>query len=37
MKRIDSLSVFMSGLVMSVTPGKLGELLKSLLVKVFTT
>jgi uncharacterized protein (TIRG00374 family) len=36
MKRIDSLSVFMSGLVMSVTPGKLGELLKSLLVKEIT-
>ena len=36
MKKIDSLSVFMSGLVMSVTPGKLGELLKSLLVKEIT-
>jgi len=35
-KKIDSLSVFMSGLVMSVTPGKLGELLKSLLVKEIT-
>lgn len=35
-KKIDSLFVFMSGLVMSVTPGKLGELLKSLLVKEIT-
>lgn len=35
-KKVDSLSVFMSGLVMSVTPGKLGELLKSLLVKEIT-
>ncbi len=32
-KKIDSLSIFMSGLVMSVTPGKMGELLKSYLVK----
>ena len=31
--KIDSLSIFMSGLVMSVTPGKMGELLKSYLVK----
>jgi glycosyltransferase 2 family protein len=31
--KIDSLSVFMSGLVMSVTPGKMGELLKVYLVK----
>lgn len=31
--RLDSLSIFMSGLVMSVTPGKMGELLKSYLVK----
>ncbi|HEX7357410.1 MAG TPA: lysylphosphatidylglycerol synthase transmembrane domain-containing protein [Ignavibacteriaceae bacterium] len=30
---IDSLSIFMSGLIMSVTPGKMGELLKSYLVK----
>jgi len=30
---IDSLSIFMSGLVMSVTPGKFGELLKSYLLK----
>jgi len=36
MKKIDSLSVFMSGLIMSVTPGKLGELLKSFLVKEIT-
>jgi uncharacterized protein (TIRG00374 family) len=31
--RTDSFSIFMSGLVMSVTPGKMGELLKSYLVK----
>lgn len=31
--KVDSLSIFMSGLIMSVTPGKLGELLKSYLVK----
>ena len=31
--KVDSLSIFMSGLVMSVTPGKMGELLKSYLVK----
>lgn len=36
MKKIDSLSVFMSGLVMSVTPGKMGELLKVYLVKQLT-
>lgn len=29
----DSFAVFLSGLAMSVTPGKLGELLKSLLLK----
>jgi glycosyltransferase 2 family protein len=29
----DSFSIFMSGLVMSVTPGKMGELLKSYLLK----
>lgn len=29
----DSLAIFMSGLLMSVTPGKLGELLKAYLVK----
>jgi glycosyltransferase 2 family protein len=34
--KIDSLSVFMSGLVMSVTPGKMGELLKAYLVKQLT-
>jgi len=32
-KKIDSFSIFMSGLIMSVTPGKMGELLKSYLVK----
>ncbi|MCK9210681.1 MAG: flippase-like domain-containing protein [Ignavibacteriaceae bacterium] len=32
-KKIDSFSVFMSGLIMSVTPGKMGELLKVYLVK----
>lgn len=32
-KRIDSFSIFMSGLIMSVTPGKMGELLKSYLVR----
>ena len=31
--KVDSFSIFMSGLVMSVTPGKMGELLKSYLVK----
>jgi uncharacterized protein (TIRG00374 family) len=35
-KRIDSFSIFMSGLIMSVTPGKMGELLKSYLVKELT-
>ncbi len=33
LKKVDSLSIFMSGLIMSVTPGKIGELLKSYLVK----
>jgi glycosyltransferase 2 family protein len=32
-KKIDSFSIFMSGLIMSITPGKIGELLKSYLVK----
>ena len=32
-KKLDSLSIFMSGLIMSITPGKIGELLKSYLVK----
>lgn len=32
-KKIDSFSIFMSGLIMSITPGKMGELLKSYLVK----
>lgn len=33
---IDSLSIFMSGLIMSVTPGKFGELLKAYLLKQVT-
>lgn len=33
LKMLDSLAIFLSGLVMSVTPGKMGELLKSYLVK----
>jgi glycosyltransferase 2 family protein len=33
LKKLDSFSIFMSGLIMSVTPGKLGELLKAYLVK----
>ncbi len=32
-KKIDSFSIFMSGLIMSVTPGKMGELLKSYMLK----
>jgi len=36
MKKVDSLSTFMSGLIMSVTPAKLGEVLKSVLVKQIT-
>ena len=36
MKKFDSLSTFMSGLIMSVTPAKLGEVLKSVLVKEIT-
>ena len=35
-KKIDSFSIFTSGLIMSVTPGKMGELLKSYLVKEIT-
>ncbi|HZW39662.1 MAG TPA: lysylphosphatidylglycerol synthase transmembrane domain-containing protein [Ignavibacteriaceae bacterium] len=35
-KKIDSFSIFMSGLIMSVTPGKMGELLKAYLVKQIT-
>ena len=31
-KKLDSLSIFMSGLIMSITPGKVGELLKSYLI-----
>lgn len=34
--KLDSLSIFMSGLIMSITPGKIGELLKSYLVKEVT-
>ncbi len=30
---IDSFSIFMSGLIMSITPGKVGELMKAYLVK----
>lgn len=36
LKKTDSLSIFMSGLVMSITPGKIGELLKVYLVKEVT-
>ncbi len=36
LKYSDSLSIFMSGLVMSVTPGKMGELLKVYLVRQIT-
>ena len=32
----DSYAIFMSGLIMSVTPGKMGELLKAYLVKQIT-
>jgi uncharacterized protein (TIRG00374 family) len=32
-KKSDSFAIFMSGLIMSVTPGKMGELLKAYLVK----
>lgn len=32
-KKLDSFSIFLSGLVMSVTPGKVGEFLKSYLIK----
>jgi uncharacterized protein (TIRG00374 family) len=32
-KKADSFAIFMSGLIMSITPGKFGELLKSYLVK----
>jgi len=35
-QKLDSLSIFMSGLIMSITPGKIGELLKSYLVKEVT-
>lgn len=33
LQRINSLLIFLSGLVMSITPGKMGELLKSYLIK----
>lgn len=33
LQKFDSLSIFLSGLVMSITPGKMGELFKSYLVK----
>ena len=33
LQKLDSLSIFLSGLVMSITPGKMGELLKSYLIK----
>ena len=36
LKKADSFFIFMSGLIMSVTPGKVGELLKSYLVKEVT-
>lgn len=36
LKKLDSFSIFMSGLIMSVTPGKVGELLKAYLVKDIT-
>jgi len=35
-KKTDSLSIFASGLVMSVTPGKMGEFLKAYLLKQIT-
>jgi uncharacterized protein (TIRG00374 family) len=35
-KKYDSFSAFMSGLIMSITPAKLGEVLKSVLVKEIT-
>jgi uncharacterized protein (TIRG00374 family) len=36
LNKIDSLSIFLSGLVMSVTPGKMGELLKAYLTSEVT-
>jgi glycosyltransferase 2 family protein len=36
LNKIDSLSIFLSGLIMSVTPGKMGELLKAYLTKEVT-
>ncbi|MGE5795769.1 MAG: lysylphosphatidylglycerol synthase transmembrane domain-containing protein [Ignavibacteria bacterium] len=35
-KKTDSLSIFASGLIMSVTPGKMGEFLKAYLLKQIT-
>lgn len=35
-KKADSLSIFMSGLIMSITPGKIGELLKVYLLREVT-
>ncbi|MFC2103501.1 YbhN family protein [Bacteroidota bacterium] len=32
-KKYDSISIFMSGLIMSITPGKVGEFLKAYLVR----
>ena len=32
--KVDSLSIFLSGLIMSVTPGKMGELLKAFLTRL---
>ncbi len=37
LKKTDSLSIFLSGLIMSVTPGKMGELLKAFLTKEVTS
>ncbi len=34
--KIDSFAIFMSGFIMSVTPGKMGELMKAYLVKQIT-
>lgn len=33
LRKVDSLSIFLSGLIMSVTPGKMGELLKAFLTR----
>ncbi|MBA4252014.1 MAG: TIGR00374 family protein [Chlorobiaceae bacterium] len=34
--KVDSFFIFMSGLIMSITPGKMGEVMKSYLVKQLT-